>query len=83
MPFTFVTLGNPDRTAQFGAEQIIIGNVSLFEYGGLVWLFFHLVVLIYEEPTLTASFGSDYAAFCAEVPRWIPRLTPWTAHPDV
>jgi protein-S-isoprenylcysteine O-methyltransferase Ste14 len=40
-------------------------------------------VLIYEEPTLTASFGSEYAAFCAGVPRWIPRLTPWTAHPDV
>ena len=64
-------------------QGLIFGNVSLFEYGGLVWLFFHLVVLIYEEPTLTASFGSDYAAFCAEVPRWIPRLTPWTAHPDV
>ena len=64
-------------------QGLIFGNVSLFEYGGLVWLFFHLAVLIYEEPTLTASFGSEYAAFCAGVPRWIPRLTPWTAHPDV
>jgi protein-S-isoprenylcysteine O-methyltransferase Ste14 len=64
-------------------QGLIFGNVRLLEYGGLVWLFFHLVVLIYEEPTLTASFGSDYAAFCTGVPRWIPRLTPWTAHPDV
>ena len=64
-------------------QGLIFGNVSLFEYGGLVWLFFHLAVLIYEEPTLTASFGSEYAAFCAGVPRWIPRLAPWTAHPDV
>ena len=64
-------------------QGLIFGNVSLFEYGGLVWLFFHLAVLIYEEPTLTASFGSDYAAFCAEVPRWIPRLTPRPSHPEV
>ena len=64
-------------------QGLILGNLSLLEYGGLVWLFFHLAVLIHEEPTLTASFGSDYAAFCAEVPRWIPRLTPRTAHPDL
>jgi protein-S-isoprenylcysteine O-methyltransferase Ste14 len=59
-------------------QGLIFGNARLLEYGGLVWLLFHLFVLIYEEPTLTASFGSEYAAFCAEVPRWIPRLTPWT-----
>jgi len=64
-------------------QGLIFGNVSLFEYGGLLWLFFHLAVLIYEEPTLRTDYGSDYAAFCAAVPRWIPRLTPWTAHPDV
>ena len=23
------------------------------------------------------SFGADYDAFCAGVPRWIPRATPW------
>jgi protein-S-isoprenylcysteine O-methyltransferase Ste14 len=64
-------------------QGLILGNVSLLEYGGLVWLFFHFAVLIHEEPTLTASFGSDYAAFCAEVPRWIPRLTPRPSHPEV
>ena len=64
-------------------QGLILGNVGLLEYGGLVWLLFHLFVLIYEEPTLRASFGSEYAAFCAEVPRWVPRLTPWTSHPSV
>jgi protein-S-isoprenylcysteine O-methyltransferase Ste14 len=63
-------------------QGLILGNVRLLEYGGLLWLFFHLAVLIYEEPTLRASFGSEYSAFCAEVPRWIPRLTPWTGHPE-
>ena len=61
-------------------QALIFGNVSLLLYGGLVWLFFHLFVLVYEEPTLRASFGSEYEVFCKEVPRWIPRLTPWDGH---
>jgi protein-S-isoprenylcysteine O-methyltransferase Ste14 len=52
----------------------ILGNVTLLEYGGLVWLMLHLFVLAYEEPALRASFGSEYKSFCAEVPRWIPRF---------
>jgi protein-S-isoprenylcysteine O-methyltransferase Ste14 len=31
----------------------------------------------YEEPTLEETFGSEYEAFRAAVPRWIARLTPW------
>jgi len=61
-------------------QGLTFGNVPVLEYGGLVWLLFHLFVLIYEEPTLRASFGSEYESFCAEVPRWIPRLTPWRGH---
>lgn len=30
-------------------------------------------VLLYEEPTLRARFGADYADYAARVPRWIPR----------
>jgi protein-S-isoprenylcysteine O-methyltransferase Ste14 len=57
-------------------QGLIFGNVSLMEYGAIVWLLFHLFVLIYEEPTLRATFGSEYDSFCAEVPRWIPRVRP-------
>jgi protein-S-isoprenylcysteine O-methyltransferase Ste14 len=62
-------------------EALIFGNVGLLEYGGVVWLLFHLFVLVYEEPTLRASFGSEYRDFCAQVPRWIPRVTPWSSPP--
>jgi protein-S-isoprenylcysteine O-methyltransferase Ste14 len=48
-------------------------------YGGLLWLAFHAFVLAYEEPVLAESFGAQYADFRANVPRWIPRLTPWRA----
>lgn len=58
-------------------QGLVLGNVMLIEYCGLVWLLFHLFVLVYEEPTLRANFGSEYKIFCSEVPRWIPRFTPW------
>lgn len=63
-------------------QGLVLGNLTLLEYGGLVWLLFHLFVLVYEEPTLRASFGSEYKKFCAEVPRWIPLFTPWRSHPE-
>ena len=62
-------------------QGLILGNVTLLEYGAVVWLLFHLFVLIYEEPTLRASFGPQYKVFCAGVPRWIPRFTPWRGNP--
>src|SRR5258708_15327178 len=57
-------------------QGLSFGTVSLMEYGAIVWLLFHLFVLIYEEPTLRATFGFEYDSFCAEVPRWIPRVRP-------
>jgi protein-S-isoprenylcysteine O-methyltransferase Ste14 len=63
-------------------QGLLFGNMRLLKYGGLVWLLFHSFVLVYEEPTLMASFGSEYKQFCDAVPRWIPRFTalknpPW------
>jgi protein-S-isoprenylcysteine O-methyltransferase Ste14 len=64
--------------AVIGGQGSLLGNIRVLEYGVLVWLAFHLFVLAYEEPTLRASFGREYEAFCAGVPRWIPRLSPWS-----
>jgi protein-S-isoprenylcysteine O-methyltransferase Ste14 len=61
-------------------QGLILGNVRLLEYAALVWLSFHLFVLVYEEPTLRESFGIEYEAFCANVPRWLPRSKPWAEH---
>jgi len=58
-------------------QGLFFGNVRLLEYAAAVWLGFHLFVLLYEEPTLRQSFGADYQQFCANVPRWIPRLKSW------
>jgi protein-S-isoprenylcysteine O-methyltransferase Ste14 len=58
-------------------QGLLFGSVRVLEYGVAVWAAFSLFVLIYEEPTLRRSYGSEYEDFCANVPRWIPRLRPW------
>ena len=63
-------------------QALIFGNVRLLEYGGIVLLLFHIFVLVYEEPILKASFGEEYEVFRANLPRWIPRITPWRSHID-
>ena len=71
---------NPMYVAVFA---VVLGQVLLFESWGL---FAYLVILstavtvfvrIYEEPTLHEVYGRSYEEFCANVPRWLPRLTPW------
>ena len=58
-------------------QALLLGNIRVLAYAIFVWLAMHLFVLIYEEPTLRKSFGAEYETFCAHVPRWIPRLSPW------
>jgi protein-S-isoprenylcysteine O-methyltransferase Ste14 len=58
-------------------QGFLLGNVRLLEYAAAVWVAFHLFVLAYEEPALRQTFGAEYEAFCAHVPRWLPRFTPW------
>src|SRR6185503_19198842 len=60
-------------------QGLLFGDSRLLWYGALLWLSFHVFVVVYEEPTLTETFGSQYESFRTNVPRWIPRLTPWRA----
>lgn len=63
-----------------GAFTMLLGEVVCFRSVVLLvyalgWLtLIHLVVVLYEEPTLRASFGEGYARYCRHVRRWIPRL---------
>jgi protein-S-isoprenylcysteine O-methyltransferase Ste14 len=71
---------NPMYVAVFA---VVLGQVLLFESWGL---FAYLVIIsaaqaafvrIYEEPTLHEVYGRSYEEFFENVPRWLPRLTPW------
>lgn len=37
----------------------------------------HAYFVLSEEPGLEARFGENYRRYKAQVPRWIPRRTPW------
>jgi len=66
-----------------GVLTVLLGEAALFgSLPLLVWfggafavnaVYFPLV----EEPGLRERFGEDYDAYCANVPRWLPRLRPW------
>ena len=59
-----------------GVISCILGEAILWRsrpvllYLPVVWLAFHLRVLIYEEPTLRKLFGVRFDAYVATVPRW-------------
>jgi protein-S-isoprenylcysteine O-methyltransferase Ste14 len=59
-------------------QGMLFGSAPLLEYGVAVWLGFFAFVVLYEEPALRRTFGPDYHDYCAHVPRWLPRLKPWT-----
>ena len=63
--------------AAITGQALVFGSARLILYGAVVWLAFHLFVLSYEEPRLHATYGTRYDEFRSNVPRWIPRPTPW------
>ena len=60
------------------AESLVFGSWHL---AGWMVTFF-LVNMVYfarvEEPGLERRFGDSYRQYRANVPRWIPRLRPWS-----
>ena len=60
-------------------QSPLFGNIDLLLYGLVFWAIVHAFVLSYEEPTLAATYGEQYARYRANVRRWLPRLSPWQA----
>jgi protein-S-isoprenylcysteine O-methyltransferase Ste14 len=55
-------------------EAMLFRSRALLAYAGLVFLFFFLFVVAYEEPALRRKFGQTYERYCDRVPRWIPQF---------
>jgi protein-S-isoprenylcysteine O-methyltransferase Ste14 len=51
-------------------EAWLFGSMSLLEYALLLFVLFHLFVVLYEEPALTSQFGESYRVYRRAVPRW-------------
>lgn len=65
--------------AIIAGQALLFGAAALFAYAFVFWLATHVFVAGFEEPRLTAQFGAAYRDYRAHVPRWIPRLTPYSA----
>ena len=53
-------------------EALWFASPTLLVYTLVVWLGFHLRVILYEEPVLRKQFSDSYLDYCRKVPRWIP-----------
>lgn len=62
-------------------QGLLLANITVLEYGAAMWLIAHVFVLAYEEPVMRSTFPAEYSLYRANVPRWIPRVTPWRATP--
>lgn len=59
------------------AESLLTGSRRLFVWFGLFLLINLVYIPLFEEAGLAARFGERYRLYKENVPRWIPRMTPW------
>ena len=59
------------------AESALFQSTVLLTYAGTVFVLFHLFVIAYEEPHLSAKFGEQYTRYCRAVPRWWVTIKPF------
>ena len=63
------------------SEALMLGSLAI----GIWAIVFLIINMIYfplsEEPGLRKRFGKEYDEYCKNVPRYIPRLTPWKPQP--
>ncbi|MDR0740133.1 MAG: isoprenylcysteine carboxylmethyltransferase family protein [Puniceicoccales bacterium] len=77
-PYAYVR--NPMITSVFImqiAEALLFNSCLVFGLFGLFLLGNMLYFPLFEEKDLEKRFGEDYHTYKRNVPRWIPRLTPW------
>jgi len=55
------------------SESVVFRSRRILTYAIVVFLFFLLMVMLYEEPALKRKFGASYEEYLRRVPRWIPR----------
>jgi protein-S-isoprenylcysteine O-methyltransferase Ste14 len=64
--------------AVLAAESLFVGSRMLAAWLGAFAVINHTYFLVSEEPGLARRFGASYEKYRAAVPRWIPRLRPWS-----
>lgn len=63
-------------------EAILLGSIFIFLWFIIFGVGNHIYFIKREEPELAARFGEEYLIYKKNVPRWIPRLKPWTGNEE-
>ncbi len=59
-------------------ETLVLASPGIGLWAALFFAGNALYIPLVEEPGLEKRFGEDYRRYRAAVPRWLPRLRPWT-----
>ena len=58
-------------------EALVFGSTAIAIWAAVFVVINHVFFLVYEEPAVERRFGDAYRRYKQNVPRWIPRRTPW------
>jgi protein-S-isoprenylcysteine O-methyltransferase Ste14 len=78
-PYRYVR--NPMISGVLGVligEAALFGSPALAAWCGVFFVMNAVWFVVYEEPGLVDRFGDEYRGYKRNVPRWIPRRTPWS-----
>lgn len=64
--------------AMLAGETLFFGSWALALWAAVFAAINHVWFVLVEEPGLERRFGDSYRTYKANVPRWIPRVTPWS-----
>lgn len=57
---------------------LLLGSLAVGAWAAVFFLGNAFYLPLSEEPGLEKRFGEDYRRYRENVPRWLPRRTPWT-----
>jgi protein-S-isoprenylcysteine O-methyltransferase Ste14 len=63
-------------------ESLVFESQAIFAWFLLFFVVNNVYFSVSEEPGLLKRFGDEYATYKSNVPRWIPRGTPWHPTPQ-
>ena len=71
---------NPMITSLIGVlvgEALLLSSWSILAWAVIAFMVNHIYFIFSEEPGLAIRFGEEYETYKKNVPRWLPRITPW------
>ena len=63
--------------AALAGEALLFGSPALLAWFAAFFTVNYAFFALHEEPSLERRFGDEYRTYKRNVPRWLPRRTPW------